>query len=264
MSVTWVDSHMHFDSFEEAGEVDALLERASAADVNRVVAIGGRDAANKLVLDVCRRYPNRVFGAVGFDRDLAGAGASDELLREQVVDEQVVAVGESGLDYHYEPDTAPAQRALFGQMLSLAAEVEKPIVIHSRDADGDMLAMLAEYVAAWKGDPERCGVLHCFTGDTGYASKLLDLGLMISLSGIVTFRNADSLREVAGYVPLDRLLVETDAPYLAPVPHRGKTNEAGFVPHVGEQIAVVRGVSVESVAAATTANAQRLFGWTDG
>ena len=120
--------------------------------------------------------------------------------------------------------------------------------------------MLGEYVSAWKGDPGRCAVLHCFTGDVDYASKLLDLGVMISLSGIVTFRNAESLREVAGFVPMDRLLVETDAPYLAPVPHRGKTNEPGFVPHVGEQIAAVRGLPVEVVAAKTTANAERLFG----
>jgi len=260
MTVTWVDSHLHFDSFEEAGEVSELMARAEDTGVARMVAIGGRDAANRLVMEMTSRYPGRVFGSVGFDRDLAGETVSDLLLREQVVQPAVVAVGESGLDYHYEPETAEAQRALFGQMLSLAVEVGKPMVIHSRDAEDDMLAMLKEYTAAWRGDPGRCGVLHCFTGDTRFASQLLDLGLMISLSGIVTFKNASSLREVAAYVPLDRLLVETDAPYLAPVPHRGKRNEPGFVPCIGAEIAAVREIPVEEVATATTANAHRFFG----
>jgi TatD DNase family protein len=256
----FTDSHAHFDDFIENGTADAVLDRARAAGVSRVVAIGGGPSANERACALADAHPGRVWASVGFDRDLAGQHPEMDALRTAARRACVVAIGETGLDYHYSPETAPAQRELFGGMLALASELAKPVVVHSRDADSDTLDLLRDHVAHWKGDPARLGVLHCFTGTTAFARALLDLGLLIGFSGIVTFKNAEPLREVARFVPPDRLLIETDAPYLAPVPHRGKTNEPAYVVHVAAALASLRGDTIEQFAARTTENARRLFG----
>jgi TatD DNase family protein len=145
-------------------------------------------------------------------------------------------------------------------MLELARKYQLPVIVHSREADDDTMALLQEHVRRWCGDPGRIGVLHCFTGIVGFARKLLDMGLMISFSGIVTFKNANNLRAVARDVPEDRLLIETDTPYLAPVPHRGKSNEPAYVVHVAEILAKIRKDTIERIAHSTARNAERLFG----
>jgi TatD DNase family protein len=254
------DSHVHLDSFAGKGELYDVLNRAWTAGVHRMIAIGGTPEANRLVVKLVAEHPHCLRGAVGFDRDLAGHEASLEEL-EAMVGDRILAIGETGIDYHYLPETAPQQKLLFSQMLALAARHGLPTVIHSREADDDTIAILKDHIAAWKGDPARIGVLHCFTGTMAFARRLLDLGLLISFSGIVTFRNADSLREVALFVPEDRILVETDAPYLAPVPLRGKTNEPAFVTHVAQALATVRKVTLQHIAQQTTRNAAKLFGW---
>lgn len=256
-----VDSHVHFDSFAAAGQVDDLLARAAVAGVERMVAMGGHPAANALAVELATQHPERLRAVVGFDRDQVHAASSREDLARLVRSPVVVGVGECGLDYHYEPHTAKEQRALLAEMLALAASLALPVVLHNRDSDEDMLAHLRAHAAAWKGDPARIGVLHCYTGGEAMARQLLDLGFLISFSGIVTFRNADPLRAVARIVPADRLLVETDAPYLAPVPCRGRTNEPALVKHVVELLAQVRGETVEDVARQTSENAARLFDW---
>jgi TatD DNase family protein len=257
----WVDSHVHFDAFDRAGLAERILDRAATAGVGRCIAIGGSDEANERAVRLAVEHPDRVGAVVGYDRDLAAAGVTPEpvaaLIRDHAA--QVVGIGESGLDYHYEPDTRDAQRTLFAAMLDLAAATTRPVVVHSRDADADTLDLLRAYVRNWPGDPGRPGVLHCFTGSYDFARKLLDLGLMISFSGIVTFRNADDLRDVARRLPLDRLLIETDAPYLAPPPYRGKTNEPAWVVRVAETLATLRGDALQTIAEQTTANAARLF-----
>ncbi len=274
----FIDTHVHFDRFMKDGSFPEVLEHAEAVEVCEMVAIGGTAAANALSLKLAAEYPGRIFGCAGFDRDEAMArraplepqnkelqtsnseGVIDfVLLEKQVSNPLVKAVGETGLDYFYSPETASAQKKLFAENLALAVEFEKPAVVHTRDADEDTLAILTDFSKDWKGDPARLGVLHCFTRDTAFAGKMLDLGLMISFSGIVTFANADSLREVAKYVPDDRLLIETDSPYLAPVPMRGKRNEPAFVVHVAKQLAELRGGSVDSVANLTARNARTLF-----
>lgn len=258
-----VDSHFHLDDFEAEGSVDALLQSAVEAGVERLVAIGGRDSSNALALRVAGEHEGRVYAAVGYDRDVAETNWDPSLaqLREDLASPRAVATGESGLDYHYSADTAVRQRALFEAMLQCAAETGKPIVVHSRDADEDTLAMLAEYCQSWAHTQRPPGVLHCFTGSRAFADALLEIGMMISFSGIVSFRNAAALRDVAAAVPLDRMLIETDAPYLAPVPYRGKRNQPAYVCAVADCLAETRGISVEDVAAATTANAARLFRW---
>jgi TatD DNase family protein len=255
----FIDTHVHFDRFVKDGTFSDILDSAKEAQVHEMVAIGGNASANELSLKLAKEHPGRIFGCAGYDRDEATAEYDLSVLRDLLADPLVKAVGETGLDYYYTADTATEQKKLFSENLALAAEFEKPVVVHSRDADEDTLAMLKDYSAAWKGDPARLGVLHCFTRDTKFAKQVLDLGLMISFSGIVTFLNADPLREVVKYVPDDRLLIETDSPYLAPVPMRGNRNEPAFVVHVAKQLAELKGGSVESIANLTANNARTLF-----
>jgi TatD DNase family protein len=172
----------------------------------------------------------------------------------------VAAIGELGLDFHYTPETAEAQQALMVEQLALARELRLPVIVHSREADQETVALLSAHARQWGGGSDRIGVLHCFTGTESLARQLLDLGFMISFSGIVTFRNADLLREVARGIPADRLLIETDTPYLTPVPHRGRPNEPCYLPAIAALLARVRGMDVEELAGLTTANSEKLFG----
>ncbi|MFH0908706.1 MAG: TatD family hydrolase [bacterium] len=260
MQTFLTDSHVHFDSFEESGELYDVLNRAWSAGVHRMIAVGGSPGANTLAMLLAQEHAHSVRAVVGYDRDLAGRDPSLSDLEAQAENPCVVGIGETGLDYHYLPETAPAQRELLGQMLEIARHRALPAVIHSREADEDTLAMLRAHAAQWTGEASRIGVLHCFTGSIAFARQLIDMGLMISFSGIVTFKNADALREVALFVPEDRLLIETDAPYLAPAPLRGKRNEPAFITHVAGTLATVRKVPLQHIAQQTTRNANRLFG----
>ena len=258
-----IDSHVHFDSFEEQGTTDAMLARAAEAGVYRMVAIGGRAAANELAIRLARLHPDRIRAVVGHDRDQAVAAPSVAEVERLVDDPFVAGIGEIGLDYHYEPHTRAEQIKLLEGMLDLARRRKLPVILHNRESEDDLFALLSDHARQWEGDPGRIGVLHCYTADIPFARKLLDLGLTISFSGIATFRNADPLREVARFVPEAALLVETDSPYLTPVPLRGRPNEPAFVRHVAEKIAEVRGCRYEDIAAVTTHNAMRLFAWKD-
>ncbi len=253
------DSHVHFDRFVKDGTFQELLVHTKEAEVLEMLAIGGSSEANSLSLKLAEEHPGRIFGCAGYDRDLATESPDLAELRTFLENPLVKAVGETGLDYYYTAETAAEQKILFAANLALAAEFGKPVVVHTRDADADTLALLKDYAKDWTGDPARLGVLHCFTRDTAFARQVLDLGLMISFSGIVTFANAAPLREVVNYVPDDRLLIETDAPYLAPVPMRGNRNEPAFVVHVAKQLAELRGSSVDSIANLTAQNARTLF-----
>ncbi len=255
------DSHAHLDTFEVEGSLAEVLARAQAAGVHRVVAIGGSTEANQRAVELARRYPDHLRATVGFDREEAGRDPDWSAAEAWLADPLVVAVGETGLDYHYTPETAPAQRALFAANLARAAQFRRPVVVHTREADDDTVALLADHVRTWPGDAARVGVIHCFTGTAALARRLLDLGFHISFSGIVTFKNAAYLREVARIIPADRLLVETDAPYLAPVPHRGKRNEPGWVVDVVAALATVRNDTLQELADQTWRNATRLMGW---
>ena len=267
------DSHIHIERLDALGGLDAVLDRARTAGVVKAVAVGGTAALNAAAEAAARHAPDMLAAAIGYDRDQAPAMADDatacdatlRALRERIAtlreaDSAPVAIGEIGLDYHYAAESAPSQRRLFAAQLALARECQLPVIVHSREADADTVAALREHARLWAGDSARIGVLHCFTGDMPVARNLLDLGLFISFSGIVTFRNADPLRAVAANVPGDRLLIETDSPFLAPVPVRGRQNEPAFVRHVAECLAAVRGVDAEALADSTCANACRLFG----
>lgn len=255
----WMDSHAHVDGFVAPGALASMLRRAAAAGVEHLVAVGGSDAMNEAARLAARLHPACVSAALGFDRDQAAVPPPVGPLRDLLRDPAVVAVGECGLDYHYHRDTASAQQILFERMLELAREVRKPVIVHAREAEDDMVRLLRAHGASWRGDPGRLGVIHCFTGSPAFARDVLDLGFHIGISGIVTFPRAEEVRAVARLVPEDRLLIETDTPYLAPVPFRGQPNEPAHVKVVGEALAALRGVPPERLACTTSANARRLF-----
>lgn len=260
----YIDTHMHL---EPDDDVAGLAARARAAGVERMVAVGGSDSMNRAALAVAAAYPEVFAASVAFDRHVAEVGGAGDVpglaaaVRGMLAAPGVVAVGETGLDYHYNPETAVEQNALFEAQLELARAHGLPVIVHSREAEADTLRTLRAHRAAWKHDYERLGVLHCFTGNADMAKELVALGLFVSFSGIVTFRNADALRAAAAVVPDEWLLIETDTPYLAPVPYRGQPNEPAYLPAVAECLAVLRGVAVEHIAGVTAANARRLFGW---
>ena len=256
--MNYFDTHAHFDG--SPLETAAVMKRALDAGVARVVAVGGSTELNVGALAAVAAYPECVRLAIGFDRDQAASASPEglvETLRLLAEAHAPAAVGEIGLDFHYHPATAEAQRALFRAQLLLADEWRLPVIIHTRDADEATLQVLDD--TPWRGEGLR-GVVHCFTGDRSFAARLLDRSLAISFSGIVTFRNADMLRASAASIPEERLLIETDAPFLAPVPRRGQRNEPAFVLHVAECLAKARGTTVEHIASVTYANAVRLFG----
>ena len=252
-----IDSHCHLDRLDLAacgGSLDAALDAARSAGVGHFLCIGVSADNACTVKSLAERYAD-VDCSVGvhpLDVQPGGMPALDWLLAE-LKHPKVVAIGETGLDYHYEPETAAIQQESFRIHLEAAKQTAKPVIVHTREARADTLALLRE------ADLPQAGVLHCFTEDWEMAKAALDIGFYISLSGIVTFRNAEALREVARQVPADRLLVETDSPYLAPVPHRGKPNLPQYVREVAEYLAVLRGVSFEALAEQTSENFKRLF-----
>ncbi|MEX2381986.1 MAG: TatD family hydrolase [Opitutales bacterium] len=256
----YTDTHFHLDHFALKGTVPELMSDAEAADVTRLIAIGGSDEANALALKTANDYPDRLWCSVGYDRDLATDWDGDlSRLLPLLTDPKVVAIGECGIDYFHDTHNADEQKRLFAAMLDLAAETGKPVVVHSREADADTLDLLRDFSRRWP-DPDRpCAVLHCFTGSADFARQLIDLNLMISFSGILSFKNAADLREVAADLPEDRLLIETDSPYLAPEPHRGQRNQPAFVTEVARVLAETRNLPLDTLADITTRNARHLF-----
>lgn len=245
------DTHAHF---EDGMDAPGILRRAAAAGVSQVLAIGGSRELNRNAL----RTPCPV--ALGWDRDQTGVGepAFDELGR-LVADNRgrVVAIGEIGLDFHYSPESAAAQKDLLARELSLADRFGLPVVIHTREADAATLEVLD--AVPWSHASRLRGVIHSYTGGPDFARRLLDRGFAVSFSGIVTFRSADLVRDSARFVPADRILVETDTPFLAPVPLRGRPCEPAFVVHTAKCVAAERKTDFETFAEQTFSNACDLF-----
>ena len=254
------DTHAHFTV--DAEKTSATLKRAADAGVSRLMAVGGSPELNRAALlaaEASGANPHgmpRVLVALGSDRDQA-AGCGEACPRydfSTVIDNRklISAIGEIGLDFHYSPDTAKAQCDLFAAQLELARELSLPVVIHTRDADDATLGVLDE-------NDFHNGIIHCFTGSVPFERKLLDRGFMVSFSGIVTFRAAENVREAARYAPDDKILVETDSPFLAPVPLRGKENEPAFIAHTVRFLAELRGTDPDTFASLTASNAAKLI-----
>ncbi|MCX7143751.1 MAG: TatD family hydrolase [Proteobacteria bacterium] len=250
----FVDSHCHIDFDDFSGRIPEILENMARNGVTHALCASVNMADFSKVLSLAERHP-QIFASVGVHPDHdASAILSVRELVEHAQHPKVVAIGETGLDYYRQDGDLEWQRTRFRTHIRAARKCHKPLIIHTREAGEDTLRIMREEGAADAG-----GVMHCFTETMEMAQAALDLNFYISFSGIVTFKSALSLKEVAKSVPLERMLIETDSPYLAPVPHRGKTNEPAWVKHVAEEIARLRAVSLESVAAATAANFFRLF-----
>ncbi len=256
-----VDSHCHLDFDVLAEDLDAVIGEAADGGVTEIVTISTRVRQFERIAAIAERYPN-VWCSVGThphnaqeETDITAA----DLVRLSA-HPKCIAIGEAGLDYHYEGDYA-AQAMEFRRHIAAARETGLPLVVHTRDADDDMAAILEEESAGQGPFPF---VLHCFSSGAELARRGLALGGYLSFSGILTFKNAAEIQAVAKFVPADRMLVETDAPYLAPSPHRGKPNKPAYVRHTAEKLAELRGVSFEAIAEQTTGNFHRLFGKSHG
>jgi TatD DNase family protein len=254
----FVDSHCHLTFPELHGRIDAIRADMAAAGVDRALVICTTLEEFPEVHDLALRFDN-FWASAGVHPDNEGIEEpSVERLATLAALPKVVAIGETGLDYYRlngrTRDDMSWQRERLRVHVRAARRVRKPLIVHTRSASADTLAVLREEGASQAG-----GVFHCFTETMAVARAALDLGFMVSFSGILTFRNADELRDVARYVPLERCLIETDSPYLAPAPHRGKVNSPAWVPHVAAKLAEIKGISLELVAEATSANFARLF-----
>jgi TatD DNase family protein len=251
-----VDSHCHLNYKGLVEQQAEVLGRARAGGVTAMLNISTRESEWDEVLGLAEQQPD-VWASVGIHPHEADAhvGVDAAKLIARALNPRVIGIGETGLDYYYDHSDRAQQRASFREHIDAARQTGLPLIVHTRDAEADTFQMLSEEMAAGRFT----GVIHCFTASADFARKALDLGLYISLSGIVTFKNAADLQEVARWLPKDRLLVETDAPFLAPVPHRGKTGEPAFVGDTARFVAGLRGVSENALAEQTTANFYRLF-----
>jgi len=252
-----IDSHCHLDMDAYADDLDEVLGRAKAGGVSEIITVGIDLASSQQAVELARKYPmlKAAVGVHPHDAKNAGNADWDKLLNLAADNEDyVVAWGEIGLDYVKNHSPQAIQRQQFVRQLELARQARLPVIIHDREAHDDIVKTLHANPVREHG-----GVLHCFSGDWPLAEKILDLGLYISLSGVVTFKNATALQEVAAKIPLDCLLVETDGPFLAPHPYRGKRNEPAWVVKIAECIAAIRGIPFSELAEATVANTRSLF-----
>ncbi len=251
-----VDSHCHLDYLEADHDLDAVVRRARNAGVGAMVTICTKVSEAERIRGIAARFPN-VYCSVGVHPH--EAAPEGEVSAEQIVTlaahPKVVGIGETGLDYYYEHSPREIQQESFKRHIEAAQETGLPLIVHTRDADQDTMDILESAF----DNKKLSGVIHCFSASRTLAERALALDFYISLSGIVTFKSARDIQATAKAVPADRLLVETDAPYLAPVPHRGKTNEPAFVRHVSDFVADLRGVSREAFARESTVNFHRLF-----
>ncbi|HEY2406389.1 MAG TPA: TatD family hydrolase [Polyangiaceae bacterium] len=249
--MTWFDSHCHLDAQYAPDGADALLARARLAGVSTFLCVGvGGRASSEQALSLAARHAD-VFASAGVHPHDAERDAALELT-DLLTEPRVLAVGEVGLDYHFDHSPRALQADVFRKFIASARTVNKPLIIHTRSAAEDTLSILESENARDVG-----GIIHCFSEDREFAARALDLGFYLSFSGIVTFKNARAIQDVAAWAPADRILVETDSPYLAPVPMRGKPCEPAFVVHTGTFVAALRKLEPDVLAALTSDNARR-------
>ncbi len=250
-----IDSHAHLDSSRFHKDLDEVLKRAQEYGVDKIINIGCNMESSKKTTSLSERY-DQIWSVVGFHpHDAKEVKESDWDELDKLTDHpKVVGVGEMGLDYYRDLSPRKKQQEVFRRQIQVAKKKKMPIVVHDRDAHEEVFAVLKEEKAG-----ENKGVMHCYSGDLEFAKKCMDMGFYISIAGPVTFKKTSRLKEVAKSIPNDRLLVETDCPYLAPEPYRGKRNEPAYVKYVAAKIAELRGMSYEEIVAATRENTCRLF-----
>ena len=251
-----IDSHAHLDDDSFDNDREDVIARAFASDIGAIISIGSNIPSSQKTIELAERHKN-VYASVGLHPHEAkkwGDGFYTEL-KDLAREKKVVAVGETGLDYHYDNSPREIQGEVFRQEIRLALEVGRPLVIHSREADEDTAKILSEERAEEVG-----GVMHCYSSGRELALKSMDMGFYISLSGIVTFPKAVELQELVVELPLDRILLETDSPYLSPIPYRGKRNEPANVGHTAQKVAQLKGLTLDEIVEVTRQNTKRLFG----
>jgi len=252
-----VDSHCHLDRIDLSpygGELAAAVRAAQERGVDRMLCIGIDLNNAPKVVEIAQQFDN-IYASVGVHPlDISDDICEVDALAELSAQEKVIAIGETGLDYYYSAEKKVLQQGSFANHLKASVKTGKPVIVHTRDAREDTLSLIQQH-----GDPKVAGVLHCFTESWEMASAAMEMGYYISFSGIITFKNAAELRDVVKKVPMERLLVETDSPYLAPVPYRGKKNEPKYVREVAECVAELKGLSFEQVAEQSSRNFDRLF-----
>ena len=254
---SFIDTHCHLDKLDSTPE-EAIIE-AKQAGVQRMVTVSVDEPSLDFVSSIVQQFPE-VYGSVGFHPHDAAELTEDleQKIRKLALEEKkLIAIGETGLDYHYMYSSAKVQQQVFSKQLQLAVELNLPVIMHSREAETDTLNILQEIPVP------PLGVAHSFTSSFEMAKTLIEMGWYIGINGIVTFKNAEDLREVVSWLPLDRLLLETDSPFLAPTPFRGKPNKPAYIPAIATFIAELRGISLEQLSEQTSANAQRLFNFSD-
>ncbi|WP_110114662.1 TatD family hydrolase [Bacillus sp. CGMCC 1.16541] len=250
------DTHVHLNADQYESDLEEVIERAKEAGVENMVVVGFDRKTIHRAMEIVEQY-DFIYAAVGWHPvDAIDMTEEDlEWIEELAAHPKVVAIGEMGLDYHWDKSPKDVQKDVFRKQVRLARKVKLPIIIHNRDATEDVVEILRE-----ENVEEVGGIMHCFTGSLEIAKQCIDMNMYISFGGPVTFKNAKKPKEVATELPLDRLLIETDCPYLTPHPYRGKRNEPGYVTYVAEQIAKLKGITYEELAQKTTANAKKLFG----
>jgi len=260
--VMFVDSHAHLDAPRFDGDREQVLARAAEAGVRQVVTVGSGLPSSRRTVTLARSCPG-LFASVGLHPHEARL-ADPEMytaFHEFARDERVVAIGEQGLDFYYDNSPREAQRRSFREQLRLAIDVELPVILHVRDALDEAWDIIETEWLDSRGRPRGIGgVFHCFSGDVDYARRCIEAGFLLGIGGVVTFANAATLRDVVRNVPLEYLVLETDAPYLAPVPHRGGRNEPAYIPDIAHRVAKLKGLETNIVAEVTTLNARELFG----
>jgi TatD DNase family protein len=252
----FIDTHAHLTFPEYKIDLPEVIKSSQEANVEAIINIALDDEALTSSLKIADEYPGYVFNAFGLHPHDASDWTDDipDKIRKLVKEKKIIAIGETGLDYHYKLSPIEKQKEVFRKFLQLAQELELPAVIHSREASKDTLTIIHE-----ENNGKLKGVLHCFGGDMELGRQALDLGLLISFTGNITFPKADKVRNAAKEIPLDRIMIETDCPFLAPQAYRGKRNEPAYVVDVAKQIAEVKAISVEDVAMQTTQSAKNLF-----
>ncbi len=255
----FVDTHAHlnFSHFKE--NYREVIERARKSGVRAIINVGTSEKASRRAIEIANEYEKGVYATVSLHPIYAHKEFDYKKMKELASDEKVVAIGETGLDYHYNSDNIERKKEVFREVIKLGLELKKPFIFHCREARDDFMEIIDKYRSKLKSGQIRA-VMHCFPGDRDFAKEVLDLGMMISYTGLVTFTKRDDQIEAVKNIPLDRLMIETDCPFMAPEPFRGKTNEPKYVVEIAKKIAEIKNISVEKVASKTTKNAIDFFG----
>jgi len=256
--MNFIDTHAHLNFSNFAQNYKEVIERARKSGVRAIINVGTSEKSSKKAIEIAHEYDKGVYASVSLHPIYAHKKFDYQAMKKLAEDKKVIAIGETGLDYHYDSENRERKKEVFRQILKLGQELEKPFIFHCREARDDFISEIKKYAPFFKSGRLR-GVMHCFPGDWNFAKEVLDLGLAISYTGLITFTKREDQLEAVRKIPLERLMIETDCPFMAPEPYRGKTNEPRYVIEIAKKIAELKNISLEKVADQTTKNAMEFF-----